>query len=369
MTQLFKRYGIPLLILFFSLPASAKGTKQMRVIIRESRVDCPGQPEGCLQLRYHNKDSWRTLESGIKGFRHVPGYRYTLLVNRSYRTGSQPSDSDFVYTLKKIAGRKWIASKKQEAGDHKIAWNYIARYQWKLLQVNGQSQPDSKAYIVFDTLNKKISGFGGCNSFSGGYTAAGDSIGFTGVMSTLMACVDNNGTRYEAAFLQLLRKNGFRFDIADQVLNFYDGNKLVLMFGRSELIKNREIPSSSSGIKGRVLWLEGNHMPAIGRRSGITRPVERELLVYKAIPVQKAKASDQPGFYDSVEGAPVASVRSDKEGNYSVILPPGRYSIFIKENGKLWAPMQDGEGILQPVLVSPDSFSSYDLSINYMATY
>ncbi len=80
-----------------------------------------------------------------------------------------------------------------------------------------------------------MSGSGGCNRIFGGFELKDNQIIFKSIASTRMACADADKGKLEADFLKLLSDNSFRYDVADQTLNFYKDNKLVLMFGMAPL--------------------------------------------------------------------------------------------------------------------------------------
>ncbi len=64
-------------------------------------------------------------------------------------------------------------------------------------------------------------GQGGCNSFGGSYQLQGDTITFGELISTLMACVDNQVTQQEQAYLQALQSAG-RYEVtADSLTIWY----------------------------------------------------------------------------------------------------------------------------------------------------
>ena len=68
-----------------------------------------------------------------------------------------------------------------------------------------------------------------CNRFSGNYKTQNDQITFGPIMSTKMACLHNS--KIESDFFNTLSEGNFTFDVADQTLNFYRNQKLVVMFG------------------------------------------------------------------------------------------------------------------------------------------
>ena len=111
-------------------------------------------------------------------------------------------------------------------------WTYIGKNDWKLIMLENVGQDYGKASIKFDTAANKVSGNTGCNNFFGTYTVSGtDHIQFGGMGSTRMACLDEEVSKTEQKMLSFLNNKDLRFDVADQALNFYLNDKLVMMFG------------------------------------------------------------------------------------------------------------------------------------------
>ena len=132
------------------------------------------------------------------------------------------------------------------------------------------------------------------------------------------------------------------------------------------------------GISGYVRFWEGDFMPTFpgDERDGKVYPVVRQVLFFTPILSADAEYSlveVEPGlFVDLVIGVPVepvAMVWSDVEGYFEVSLPPGRYSILVRECGYLYANMLDGDGYIFPVEVTDGELTSVQFDITYMATY
>lgn len=124
--------------------------------------------------------------------------------------------------------------------------------------------------------------------------------------------------------------------------------------------------TNDQGISGKVLWLEGNFMPGPNQsKSG--EPVERRLFFYPLI--KHADLSKQGNFYKKPAIDPVATVKSDADGNFSIALPTGKYSVFSEETEGLFANLQDGEGHIYPVEVKKGAFTDITFKIDYMAVY
>lgn len=123
------------------------------------------------------------------------------------------------------------------------------------------------------------------------------------------------------------------------------------------------------GIRGKVVWKAGNVMPGPDRPRASGQPVKREIHVYALTKMSEANTIDAGGFYDSVRTQLVKKVVSDAQGRFRVSLPPGQYSVFVKEPKGLWANLSDGEMNINPVAVKPGQFSTVTLVVDYAAVY
>jgi heat shock protein HslJ len=81
--------------------------------------------------------------------------------------------------------------------------------------------------LVFDSETKKISGFGGCNSYFGTVKKELDKLSFSGIGSTKMFCDDNmqNETNY---FSELHKIN--KYDTKDNFLYLYNNSNRIMVF-------------------------------------------------------------------------------------------------------------------------------------------
>lgn len=113
-------------------------------------------------------------------------------------------------------------------------WAFIGSKKWNVIKLNDASLSNSGIWIEFDTDQKRFHGKGGCNSISGGYSAAKDEIKFTQGISTRMACADAAVMQRETEFLKLISESTYRYDVADQTLNLYKDGKIVVMFGMQD---------------------------------------------------------------------------------------------------------------------------------------
>ncbi len=125
--------------------------------------------------------------------------------------------------------------------------------------------------------------------------------------------------------------------------------------------------SHFQGVKGKVIFYKGNFMP--GSATGKMLPVSRKVIVFK--PILSTNYSPKDGvFFDGIKEAKVAEAMSDENGNFTIGLPPGKYSILVEEEGKgLYGNSFDGQGMLTIVEVFPNQVTDYDIKLTHEAAF
>ena len=97
---------------------------------------------------------------------------------------------------------------------------------WKLLELDGQPvvTPEGmrEAHIVLATEGSSARGHAGCNNFFGSFETSGDTLSFSALGSTMMACPEGMDT--EQAFLQALGETN-RYEISGQFLTLSAGDR------------------------------------------------------------------------------------------------------------------------------------------------
>ena len=124
----------------------------------------------------------------------------------------------------------------------------------------------------------------------------------------------------------------------------------------------------SHGITGKITWYEGDRMPGVNRPMNPGKPVRRTLYIYDLTNQREAVSRDGI-FYSDLETRLIKKAKSDPSGNFSVSLPSGKYSVFVKEEQGLFANMLDGAGNINPVEVTEDSVTEMDIRVDYKAYY
>ena len=102
---------------------------------------------------------------------------------------------------------------------------------WNLLELQGAPvvTPEGlrEAHFILVSSESRTHGFSGCNNFFGSYKSDGDSLSFSALGSTMMACAE--GMETETGFFDALGKTN-RFKISGQFLQIYADDHLLARF-------------------------------------------------------------------------------------------------------------------------------------------
>ncbi len=125
-----------------------------------------------------------------------------------------------------------------------------------------------------------------------------------------------------------------------------------------------------SSLRGRITFTSGNCMPGIvgsppGPNPCTRNGVAREVIVRTPI---KYSSSHSPYFPGVGDTQIVATAISNSNGEYSLSLPDGEYSIFIKENGREYCNLISLD-VYCPVSMIAGQEAEHNVDINYLAAY
>jgi hypothetical protein len=132
---------------------------------------------------------------------------------------------------------------------------------------------------------------------------------------------------------------------------------------------NHELITIKQGIWGNVWLWQGDFMPGPGRaKRGKVTAVCREVRIYKPTSMNMLEPLGGTNF-TKVRSKLVKKVNSGKNGLFQVSLPPGQYSVFVKEDSTLYANWFDGQGDVLPVTVVRDSVTNFQINLTYGAVF
>ncbi|UZR95080.1 carboxypeptidase-like regulatory domain-containing protein [Chondrinema litorale] len=142
---------------------------------------------------------------------------------------------------------------------------------------------------------------------------------------------------------------------------------ILLSCKSGEQLPNYGIDTSMEGIKGEVLWVEGNQMPGPGKKENEPEGIQRELYVFRL--TNKTQAEGVGSIYKNIQTELVRKIVTDMNGAFVLALQPGEYSVFVREENGYFASITDGEGNLNPVVVEDGKFTDISIKVNYRAAY
>jgi hypothetical protein len=125
--------------------------------------------------------------------------------------------------------------------------------------------------------------------------------------------------------------------------------------------------AQQQGVNGQVFWIYGDQMPGPEKRSNPMQGVVREIDVYELTTL--ADVDQGNGFFKKVYTRFVTSTISKQDGTFRIKLPPGRYSLFVKEENGLYANLFDSDKNISPITVKEKQYSWMTITIDYQATY
>lgn len=198
------------------------------LIVADQKASCRGiVAQECLQVKRLNDEKFELFRQNIENFRFIPGYFYVLDV-RVETIKNPPADASTLrYRLRRILAR--VKSENLPAPVPSTTSRNLSGIEWKLTRVEGKAVENEKSVIRFDGQNSRVSGNGGCNSFGGTLTRDSNQIKISQIISTKMACVNQNTMQIEYDFFRNLERVT-SFHIRSGKLYLSAGDAIVLEF-------------------------------------------------------------------------------------------------------------------------------------------
>lgn len=136
-----------------------------------------------------------------------------------------------------------------------------------------------------------------------------------------------------------------------------------LMFSPGNLAPKLQ---NSEGITGYVRVLKGNQMPMHGKAESAGRATQCEVYIFSAVPASNAVGTSP--LFSKINARLVATVKTDSTGHYAVHVPPGRYSLFVKEDKGFFSNELD-DGFFTPVNVHANQLTIKDIHVTLQSTF
>lgn len=123
------------------------------------------------------------------------------------------------------------------------------------------------------------------------------------------------------------------------------------------------------GITGFVYWETGNRMPMKGTEPPKPKGLSTTIYIYELTNLGQVNRVGITPFYTAVLTHPVTTTHSDSTGAFTVRLAPGRYSLFVKLEGRFYANEFDSANNIAPVSVLQGRLSTVNIIVNPSAVY
>lgn len=124
------------------------------------------------------------------------------------------------------------------------------------------------------------------------------------------------------------------------------------------------------GVRGQVLYFEGNFMPdEEGRINRKGKQVKRKIGIFAATKPEQTKTDGSMTFFEDIQTRCVQFIETDKKGCFAVNLTEGKYSFLVWEEGKWFSNLFDEENVLTPVVIEKNKVTNIEIQINHKAVY
>lgn len=124
----------------------------------------------------------------------------------------------------------------------------------------------------------------------------------------------------------------------------------------------------TNGIWGTVAFMQGNCMPIADPKVCTTCPVKRTVRIYEYTTTSQASPQTFTQFYNSFNTVLVKQIETDGNGFFQTSLTPGKYTIVVIENGKLYAFGGDGQNGISVVNYTGGA-QKVNLTLTYKAVF
>lgn len=213
---------LTLLILVIAIPiAGAENVTEKIWYVGPEMVSCTGvSQQMCLQVRENPQENYTLFYDTIEGFCYSPGFEYVIKVREEPVLNPPADASSMSWTLVEIISKTGDATASNLEG---VSWSldsYLSR--------EGNTEcllPYTEITALFES--GRVSGNGGCNSYTGSYVTEGNNINISGVISTLMFCRDNISSQESDYFMNLNR--AATYNISGNLLRMMDVNGTAIL--------------------------------------------------------------------------------------------------------------------------------------------
>ncbi|MBI2283355.1 MAG: carboxypeptidase regulatory-like domain-containing protein [Bacteroidetes bacterium] len=133
----------------------------------------------------------------------------------------------------------------------------------------------------------------------------------------------------------------------------------------------KKFPSSvvTQGITGRITELTGNRMPMKDAEPDLPKPLLTTVFIYEPTHISQVTRTGTEPVYTAIATRLVASVETDSTGHFTVSLPVGSYSLFVKQGDRFYANLFDNNNHIALFPVEEGKLTQANLSVSNRASF
>lgn len=125
----------------------------------------------------------------------------------------------------------------------------------------------------------------------------------------------------------------------------------------------------TQGITGYITEAIGNQMPMKGEPLPTARGILTTVLVYEPTNISQVSRIGTSPIYTAINTKQVASVKTDSTGAFTIELPPGSYSLFVKQGKQFYSNLFDVNNNIALFTVEEGKLTRADLKVSSRASY
>jgi putative lipoprotein len=206
-------------------------------VIGRTRIEGPGQPPIAFRIPY-DPARINAQHRYVVRARILRGEELMFTTDTQYPVLG-PGQVDHVeLVLRRVASTASTAPVPASSSPENSEWTLVRLGERAVTRSDKQRPPN----LMMSSGQKRVSGFGGCNRFTGSYTLQGDQLKFGQLAGTMMACVE--GMDQEQAFYKALG-SASAWRITEQQLELLDASGKSLATFSSEQPEKSELGGTS----------------------------------------------------------------------------------------------------------------------------
>jgi hypothetical protein len=123
------------------------------------------------------------------------------------------------------------------------------------------------------------------------------------------------------------------------------------------------------GITGQLTELKGNRQPSPDLPPAKPRGIAGTVLVYEPTHISQVTRVGTSSLYTAISTKLVASVETDSTGLFTVALPVGSYSLFVKHKNGFYSNLFDSNNNIALFTVEEGKLTTANLVVSLKASF